>query len=478
MAFKDIRQYISTLEKYDEVKKISREVHWNAEAGAILRRVYELGLPAPFFQKIKGYPDGYRILGGPIGSLRRVAITMGLKPETPHRQLMEEYFKRKGRLIKPILVKDGPCKENILIGDKVDLFKFPAPMVHEGDGGRYIATWHANISKDPDTGWTNWGMYRAMICSKNIMTGRVEPNKHMGMHLYRKYQPANKPMPFAIAIGIDPVCGMMACTPMSPQLAEADVAGALRGEPVELVKCETVDLEVPATSEIVIEGVVDPHETLYEGPFGEYTGYRASPRDKRPMYRVTAITHRDDPILTMSCMGVPIDDCHAAMSVTLGAEYLDILKRQGYPVIDLCVYPECATLMVAVSVKVPYANIAQAIATAIWGSDQGYCSPYVIVLEDDVDPRNLSHVLHAIATKCHPWRGITKMEHARATQLYPFLSLYERRHRLGSHVYFDCTWPVDWDPAIAVPPRSSFDNIYSRETQQHVLKNWKKYGYD
>ena len=134
--------------------------------------------------------------------------------------------------------------------------------------------------------------------------------------------------------------------------------------------------------------------------------------------------------------------------------------------------------MVAVSVKVPYANVAQGVANAIWGSDQGYCSPYVIVLEDDVDPRDKSQVLHAIATKCHPWRGITRIEHSRATQLYPFLNLHERRYRLGSHVLFDCTWPVDWDPAIAVPPRSSFDNIYSKEVQKHVLKNWKAYGYD
>lgn len=478
MAFRDLRHYISTLEELGEVKRVKQEVHWNLEAGAILRRTYELGLPAPFFQKIKGYPEGYRVFGGPLGNMRRVAIAMGLPPETPQRELMAEYLKRKEKLIKPLRVsKDkAPCKENIILGDDVDLFKLPAPMVHEGDGGRYIATWHANISRDPATGWTNWGMYRAMIITKNTMTGRVEPNKHMGMHL-RAYKSRNEPMPFAIAIGLDPISGMVACTPVPHRVAEVEVSGALSGQPVEMVKCETVDLEVPANAEIVIEGFVDPKETRFEGPFGEYTGYRASPRDQRPLYRVTAITHRKDPILTMSCMGIPIDDCHAPMSVSLGAEYLMVLRNQGYPVADLCVIPECATLLVVVSVKTPYANIAQAIANCIWASEEGFCSPYVVVVEDDVDPSDKSQVLHALATKCHPYRGITRLEHTRATQLYPFLSLHERRYRLGAHAYFDCTWPVDWDPAIAVPPRSSFNNIYSREVQEHVLRNWKKYGY-
>lgn len=477
MAFKDMRQFIQKLEEHGEVQRVNREVHWNLEAGAILRRTYEMGLPAPFFQKIKGYPEGYRMFGGTLSNFRRVALSMGLPPDTPYRELMETYLKRKEKLIKPVLVKTGPCKENILLGDKVNLFQFPAPMLHEGDGGRYLCTWHAQITKDPDSGWVNWGMYRAMIHTKNTLGGLLEPHQHIGYHYFRKYEPRNQPMPVAIAIGPEPVSAMMAMTKVPYAAVEADIAGALRQEPVEVVKCETIDLQVPATSEIVIEAEVYPKERVYEGPFGEFTGYRASPRDLRPVYKVKAITYRTNPILAVSCMGVPIDDCHSPMAVTMGAELLAELRKKGVPVVDIACYAECAGLMVAVSVKPPYANIADKVAHIIWGTEGGDVRPYVIVLEDDVDPNNLAQVFHAITTKCHPYRGIHRIERAQGTALLPFADRRERLFRLGAKAYFDCTWPLDWDPSIAVPPRASFDKIYSKEVQEHVLTNWKNYGF-
>lgn len=477
MAFKDLRQYIETLDKFGEVQKVDREVHWNLEAGAILRRTYEMGLPAPFFQKITGYPKGYRMFGGNLSKLRRIAIALEMDPESTYKQLVEEYIKRRTKKIKPSLVKNAPCKENIQIGDKVDLLKFPAPMIHEGDGGRYICSWHAHITKDPDTGWVNWGMYRAMLHTKNSIGGLLEPYKHIGYLYYRKFEANNKPMPVAVAIGMEPICSLVALTPESYGQNEVELAGALRREPVELVKCETVDLEVPATSEIVIEGEVYPHERVSEGPFGEFTGYRASPRDRRPVIRVKAVTYRNDPILTMSCMGVPVDDCHAPQAVTSGGELLVELKRKGIPVRDLAIYPECALFFTVVSVKPPFAGIAEKISHTIWSMEGMAAGPYILVVEDDVDVHNIWQVLHAFFTKCHPYRGIQRLEHTQGSSLWPFLTRHERLNRLGSKAYFDATWPLDWDPSIAVPPRASFDNIYSKETQEHVLKNWKNYGY-
>lgn len=477
MPFKDLRDYIGALDKHKEIKRIEKEVDWNLEAGAIVRRTYELNKPAPFFQNIKGYPKGYRIFGAPLSSYKRISIALGLKTDTSYSDLMEYYLQRKKNPVKPILVKDGTCKENIHLGEDINLFEFPAPMIHDGDGGRYLCTWHANITKDPNTEATNWGMYRAMIHTKNTMGGLMEPYKHIGYHYERYYKPKGEPMPFAIAIGMEPVCSMMALTPMSYSIAEVDMAGAMRGEPVELVKCETVNLEVPATSEIVIEGFVSPNETVSEGPFGEYTGYRASPRDKRPVYKVTAITHRNNPILTMSCMGVPIDDCHAPMSVTAGAEILAELRGKSLPVKNVCLYPQCTNFLVVVSIKTPYPNVAERVASAIW-SMEGGTPAYVFIVDDDIDPNNVWQVMHAFSTKCHPWRGITRLEHGTGSPLVPFLSRYERINRLGARAYFDCTWPKDWDPSIAIPPRSSFDSIYPAEVQEHVIKNWKLYGFD
>ena len=314
MPFKDLRAYIQRLGEEGEVLKIKEEIQPVYEVGAIIRRSYDLGAPAPLFLNLRGYPDS-RIFGAPIGLSReknracsRFAIFMDMPPESSAIEIIEESLRRIQRPIKPAIVKEGPCKENILVGDAVDLQAFPAPVLHQGDGGPYIGTWHANITKDPDTGVRNWGRYRLMIHDKKTMGGLFPPAKNIGIHYYTKYEPRGQPMEFAIAIGAEPVTPWVAGTRFPLEVSEADIIGAIRGAPLELVKCETVDLEVPATSEIVIEGFVPPHERKEEGPFGECTGFMASVRAPRPVYHVTAITHRNNPILPVACMEVPVDD--------------------------------------------------------------------------------------------------------------------------------------------------------------------------
>lgn len=480
MAFKDMREFMSLLAKHGELREIKQEVDWDLEAGAILRRTYEKKLPAPFFQKVKEYPEGYRLFGGMLSTLKRCALALEMDPENSYKEIMNEYMKRKDNLIKPILVKDGPCKENIYIGDEVDLYNLPAPMVHDGDGGRYLVTWAAIVTKDPDSDWFNWGLYRGMIRGKDSLTGLVMPYQHIGMH-YAKYEARNQPMPFAIAFGMEPICHVVAFTDIDYGVNEVDVAGALRREPVELVKCETVDLAVPATAEIVIEGEMLPKERAIEGPFGEFTGYTTGDRAtiNRPIWKVKAITHRNDPILSFSCVGIPVDEGHLFRSITRATAMLEKLRANGLPVVDVNLLPEAAYLMVIVSVKPAFANIAERVASTLWGSKLGgHILPYVIVVEDDIDPYNLGEVLHALASKCHPARGIHKLERAACCiPMMPFLDPHERMYGLGAKVYFDCLWPYDWDRYTGVPRRASFNNIYPKEVQEHVLKNWKSYGY-
>ncbi len=476
MVFKDLREYLATLEKYDEVQRIEKQVDWSLEAGAILRRCYEIGLRAPFFQNIKDYP-GHRMFGGTLGSYRRIAIALGMPPETSYNELMEVYIERKKNLIKPIIVKDAPCKENIYLGDEVDLFKLPAPMLHDGDGGRYLCTWHVTVSQDPDSEWVNWGMYRAMIHNRNTLTGIIGPHQHIGM-LYHKYELNNQPMPFAIAIGPEPICCAVAGTQIPHGISEVEVAGGLRGEPVEIVKGETVDLYVPASAEIVIEGEILPRERIPEGPFGEFTGYRTSAVIDRPVYKVKAITHRNNPILTMSCMGVPVDEDHALHSLTSGAEILNELREKGIPVAGLHCYAECSYQLVVVSIKrTGVANMAYAVSNTVRANKAGQRNPYLIVVDDDIDPGNIYQVMHALTTKCHPARGIHKHNAATGFSLQPFLNPHERRYLLSAAATFDCTWPVDWDQETEVPKRCSFDNIYPKEIQEHVLQNWSNYGF-
>jgi 4-hydroxy-3-polyprenylbenzoate decarboxylase len=259
---------------------------------------------------------------------------------------------------------------------------------------------------------------------------------------------------------------------------EADVAGGMIGEPIELVKCETVDLMVPATSEVVIEGVILPHMRVDEGPYGEYTGYRASPRAPRLVYRVDCITYRNDPILTAVVEGVPLDLGHVVVSIGRAAAIRDDLKRAGLPIVDVNVVPESAGFMAVISTKTPYSNIAHRIASITWGSQGAQSGSHkLLVVNDDIDVYNMNEVIHAFATKCHPVRGHHIVANSAGHPLMPYQNLEERLWAKGSCVLYDCTWPVDWPVEIAVPPRSSFNAIYPKEIQDKVLENWKNYGF-
>jgi 4-hydroxy-3-polyprenylbenzoate decarboxylase len=482
--YKDLREYIAKLDEEGELHSIPEEVDWNLEIGAVIRRSYDLKAPAPFFQKIKDYPKGYRILGAPIGTSNkpnryhsRLAISFGLDPDSTYQEILESYLKKKRNPIKPILVKDGPCKENIQIGKDVDILKFPVPLLHEGDGGRYIGTWHIVVTKDPDSDWVNWGMYRMMVHDKNTV-GCTYVAHDIAMLYQQKYEPRGKPMEFAAVFGTEPVTPLIGATPVPLGVSEADIIGGLRGEPLELIKCETVDLTVPATAEIVIEGTVNPHERREEGPFGEYTGYRAGPKSSQIVVHVSAVTHRNDPILPVSCMGVPVDDAAVIQPFGYAAEVLDELRARKFPVKMVYCPPDAVSHMIIVSSEIPHPNYAKQVANVIWSArtrSEMLC--YVVVVEDDVDPTNLGEVLHAVTTKAHPDRGIHKDLNTLGHMLLPFLNRQEQRLGVGSHVLFDCTWPKNW-PKEDIPVKSSFNVIYPKDIQEKVLKKWdKEYGY-
>jgi phenylphosphate carboxylase alpha subunit len=478
MPYKDNRGFIEALEKTGDVVRVKKEVDWDLEVGAIVRRLNEMQGPAVLFEKIKDYPEGLKIFGSPLATFRRLAVAFGLKPDVPISEIFEVYRKRYAKPIKPKIVKDAPCQENIVQGDKVDLFEFPAPMVHDGDGGRYISTWHFIVVKDPDSDWTNWGMYRQMIYNSKTIVGLCLPYSDQGRIFYGKYVPQNKPMPFATVIGPDPLSALVSMAPLGIGVSEVDYAGGLMEEPVELVKCITCDLYVPAHAEIIIEGEILPNVTLEEGPFGEYTGYRSSPRMPRTVYRVKAITYRNNPILTMSNMGVPVDDCALGMSLVWSEEVRKLLVEHGIPVTGVFYPPEGVVSVCVIGVKAIYSNIAIQIANLIFGSK--FAAPWtnqVIVVDEDVDPYNLKEVFHAWATRCHPVRGVFTYPKMISAPLIPFNSFEDRLWNRGAKVVFDCTWPLDWDKKVEVPFKSSFNTIYPKEVQEKVLRNWEEYGF-
>jgi phenylphosphate carboxylase alpha subunit len=483
MIFSDLREYIDLLDQKGEVVHIKQEVDWHLELGAIIRRSYDLKAPAPLFENIKDYPQGFRVLGAPIGTstrpnqyFSRLALSLNMAADFSYGQIVDEYNRRSGQFIPPVLVDTGPCKENILVGDDIDLLKFPVPYLHEGDGGRYLGTWHIVVTKDPDSGWVNWGMYRLMVVDRKTMAGLVRRDQHIGQHYYQKYEARDKTMEFAVAIGTEPVSTIVGATRVPPGINEVDVVGGLRGAPVKLVKCETVDLWVPSTSEIVIEGIVPAHERLPEGPFGEYTGYLSRDNSPKPVFKVTAITHRNDPIQVHSCMGVPVDDSAVVTTVIRAANILQELKEKGFPVRMVYCPPEAVSHMAVISTDIPFANFAKHLACAVWGSNSGRTTWYLIVVDKDIDPTKMDQVLWALTSRCHPQRGIFSMGSSWSIPLPTFLNQFEREHGLGSQVLFDCTWPKEW-PKEEIPKTASFGEVWPKEIQEKVKRNWKSYGF-
>lgn len=479
MAFADLRAYLEVLAAEGELARVPTEVDWNLELGAISRRAMDLEGPALLFENLTGYPRGSgRVLANIFGKTPgmpggRFALALGLPKNIPTADLIAEFGRRSQQRIPPRRVTTAPCKENILVGDAVDVTRFPAPFIHGPDGGRFVGTWHVNVTKDPDSGLVNWGMYRHMIHDERTLGWFGGPVQHgMGAYL-QKYEPRNQPMPMAIAIGTEPISSAIAGCPVGTGVSEVDVVGGLRGEPIDVVPCETIDLEVPATSEIVLEGEIRPRERLPEGPFGEFTGYMTPDRGPRPVFHVKCITYRDDPILTVSNIGKPWDEESVLGAVAWSAMLAADLRARGFEFRDLYVPPPLQAVIV--SVRHLYPGYAHTLASAIWSSKLGYYRPYLFFVGEDVDVTNMEDVFWCLTTRLHPERGIHVHQNTPALSVWPWLNAEERQGRASPRIVFDATFPPDL-PADKRPIIIDFTHGWPDEVQHKVLERWDEYG--
>ena len=302
-----------------ELLDIHKEVDPNLEVAAIIRRALETRSKAPLFHNVMGAKNGlFRMLGG-MGCLGvtkesefgRVAAHLGLPMTSSAQDIMQKMLSAKtAPPLPPSVVSTGPCKENKLLGDQVDLLALPAPMVHEGDGGKYIQTYGFHIVQSPDGKWTSWSLQRAHIFdSKNLVGVAIGGGEHHGSIL-EKWKALGKDMPWALVLGSPPAALMASSMPLPENISEGDYIGAVMGHAIDVVKCETNDLLVPASTEIVLEGVVSISKTGLEGPLGEMHGY-LYPGDKipdMPLFRVDCITHRNDAILPVCSAGRAVDE--------------------------------------------------------------------------------------------------------------------------------------------------------------------------
>jgi UbiD family decarboxylase len=482
MGYRDLREWIDILEKENELARIKTEVDWNLEIGGVIRENEDRGGPALLFENIKDYKDTIckKLFACSLSSFSRLALMLGLPKDTPYKDLIQIWRKRVKKPIKPIIVNTGPCKENILKGDEVDLFQFPTPHWQKLDGGRYIGTFHGVVTKDPDTGWVNVGTYRQMIHDKKTTTMSVAQGQHIWFH-WRKYRPKGKNIPLAVAIGWDQVLPAVAASPVPTGVDEYDVMGALREAPVELVKCETVDLYVPASSEIVLEGevITDRSKFITCGPFGEFTGYYG-PANLRAPFKVNCITFRNDPILQGTILGIPIMEGHKVTSISQSADVWNLLDERMTGVTGVNNDPSAGHATLIVQIDNSYYGQVHQVAANVWSSHlSNMYNKNVIVCDQDVDIYDLNKVFWALAYRVDPSRDIIQFP-GWISALDPIVHPKDRLGpggNKGIRLLIDATKPIDrpraeeyWGERFAVVAYPD------EETMRKVRNNWNNYG--
>lgn len=315
----DFRSFIDLLRQDGDLAEINQEVDPHLEIGAIVRRVSETNNKAPLFTNVKGSKDGLWRVFGNAASLRghgkdrfgRVARNLGLPRDASWQEICART--QAAKLCSPLppnVLRTGPCKENKILDPKlIDLHALPAPLLHQEDGGKYIQTYGVHILQTPDKTWTNWSIFRGMIHDKNHIVAQVNPRQHNYVVREKWCALGKTEVPWALAFGIPPAATIAAAMPIPEGVSEGEYVGALVGKPLDVVKCELSDLMVPANSEIVMEGFMSLNEKAAEGPFGDYLGY-AFDDDRRqmPLFRVEAITYRNNPIFPVSVPGRITDE--------------------------------------------------------------------------------------------------------------------------------------------------------------------------
>jgi len=471
MGFKDFREFIAAVDSLGELRRIEG-ADWDLEIGAITEVGASLpNCPMILFDKIRGYEPGYRLVSNLLHTEKRLALALGQSPDLKGVELVRRWKDGMGRLAEgppPVEVKDGPVKENLITGDKVDILKFPAIKWHELDGGRYMAG-SVSVMRDPDTGYLNLGIYRLQVQDKNTFSMMVEPGKH-GKLIRERYWEKGKSCPIAICLGQTPAL-FLAATLFAPAgLSEYKIAGLLNGGPIEVLPGALTGLLVPATCEVVMEGEVLPPEveSRTEGPFGEATGYYASNPSSEPVIKIKSIMHRDGPIILGAPPMRPLPGLwHFPVNFRAATLWSD-LERCGIP--DIKGVWQHGYGMMAISVKQKYAGHAKQAALVAAGSRSAHIIRYIVIVDEDVDPYNVYEVMWAMGTRCDPERDIEIIRDGYSGPIDPLVPAEQRAidNWTTAKVLINACRPIfrrtDFAPVVAVSP----------ELRQETLKKWGK----
>ncbi len=436
----DLREYIDKCNELGEVQLIEG-ADWDLEIGEISQwQVGNPNSPLLLFDKIKGYEPGYRVCSNMFRTRNREALALRLPLGTERGIDLVRAWRDKVKNgispMPPTTVDTGPIKENIQTGDEIDLYKFPTPKWHEHDGGRYIGTGNMVVTRDPDDGWINCGTYRVQIQDRDTATIYMSPGRHANI-VRDKYWAKGSGCPAVVSIGGDPALFAFSNIELPWKSSEYDYAGWLRGKPVEVIKGIATGLPIPAAAEIAIEGEIVPPEvdSRPEGPFGEWTGYYGSAERLEPAFKVKAVLHRDNPILMSSPPTLPSRTHYLGVWTRRAAEVWNELDK-GIPGIKgayLLDEPLAGKIGV-ISIEQKYIGHAKQVALAAAGNRSlAYMCKWIIIVDDDIDPSNISEVLWALCSRCEPVEDIDFVRQCWGSALDPRLLPEKRKKRQLDH---------------------------------------------
>ena len=457
MKYHDLRDFIAQLEKLGELKRISVEVDPKLEMTEICDRVLKTGGPAILFENPKG--GSMPVLANLFGTPRRVALGMGeedvsalrevgkllayLKEPEPPKGLKDVWDKlpvlKQVMNMAPKLLSSAPCQEIVWQGKDVDLARLPLQTCWPDDVAPLI-TWGLTVTRGPLKTRQNLGIYRQQLRGPNklIMRWLAHRGGALDFHDHCEKNPG-QPFPLAVVIGCDPATILGAVTPVPDTLSEYQFAGLLRGARTELVKCIGSDLQVPASAEIVLEGVIHPGETAQEGPFGDHTGYYNEVAEF-PIFTVERITMRRDPIYHSTYTGKPPDE-PAMLGVALNEVFVPLLQKQFPEITDFYLPPEgCSYRMAVVSMKKQYPGHAKRVMFGIWSFLRQFMyTKFIIVTDDDVNIRDWKEVVWALTTRVDAARDTLIVENTPID----YLDFASPVAGLGSKMGIDATskWP-------------------------------------
>jgi len=403
MPVKDLREWIERVDAIGELTRVDGADPANDIGGLTDMFQWDMGNPALLFDRIAGYPAGFRVLSNVLTSLRRVALSLDLPVDSTPTQLVMAW-RDKLEHLQPRPVQDvasGPVLANQLHDADVDVTRFPAPVWHTRDGGAYIGTGDIVIMRDPDTGWVNAGTYRVQVHDEQTLGLYISSGKH-GRLIRDKYWQRGQACPVAVSVGHDPLLLLLGGLEVDYGTDEYDVAGGVRDASVEVVRGPRTGLPIPASAEIVFEGEVPPDELHEEGPFGEWAGYYASGRKPEPIIKVQSILYRDDPIVLGCIPGKPPNDNTFFRGPLRSALIWNELERAGVPGIVGVWSHEAGggRLMNIVSIRQMYPGHARQVGAATASCHAGaYANRWVIVVDDDIDPTDTNEVLWALCTR-------------------------------------------------------------------------------